>query len=144
MLIAIASDHAGFALKEALKQRLAQSGHEVKDFGTHSEERCDYPDFAGPAAAMVDSDDADFGVLVCGSGIGMCIAANRYPNVRAAVLKDEFDAEMSRRHNDTNVACFGGRQIATDRAEALLDLFLATPFDGGRHEARVDKLSRLP
>ncbi len=144
MRIAIASDHAGFPMKEALKDRLSRAGHEVADFGAHSTERSDYPDFAKLAAAAVEEGRADRGVLVCGSGIGMCIAANRFPHVRAAVLHDEYDAEMSRRHNDANVACFGARSIDENETGRLLDIFLNAPFDGGRHEGRVMKLCRLP
>jgi len=144
MRIAIASDHAGFQLKEALRERLSSAGHDVADFGTYSEERCDYPDNAKPAASAVNEGEASVGLLVCGSGIGMCIAANRFPNVRAAVLQNEYDAEMSRRHNDANVACLGARTMDADRAQKLLEIFLNTPFEGGRHEARVKKLAGLP
>jgi ribose 5-phosphate isomerase B len=143
MRIALAADHAGFSLKETLRAHLTSLGHEALDFGTHSEERCDYPDFAKAAAEAVNGGTASRGVLVCGSGIGMCIAANRFPLVRAAVLRDSQDAELSRRHNDANVACFGARMLPEAEVMRLLDLFLATPFDGGRHEARVAKLGEL-
>ncbi|MFA4972270.1 MAG: ribose 5-phosphate isomerase B [bacterium] len=140
MKIAIGCDHAGFTLKEKLKERLAKQGHEIFDLGTNSPDRCDYPDYAGPVAAAVADKKAERGVLVCGSGIGMCMAANRHLFVRAAVLHDEFDAEMSRRHNNANVACLAARKPDHDAQMRLLDIFLKTPFDGGRHEARVAKL----
>jgi ribose 5-phosphate isomerase B len=143
MRIAIGSDHAGFSLKKFLKESLTKSGHVVDDFGTHSEDRIDYPDIAKVVAAAVNSGKAERGVLICGSGIGMCMAANRFPAVRAAVLHDEYDAEMSRLHNDANVACFGARKVDFDRAKQLLDVFLSSPFEGGRHEVRVRKLASV-
>lgn len=143
MRIAVGSDHAGFSLKESLKEALAHAGHDVVDAGVYSEERADYPVFAEVVARSVDAGDADRGVLVCGSGIGMCIAANRFPRVRAAVLGDGYDAEMSRRHNDANIACFGARKLEADEAFDLLRVFLSTPFEGGRHEGRVKKLGDI-
>ena len=143
MRIAIAADHAGFKLKEYLKAHLTSNGHAVEDCGVFSEERADYPDFGREVALRVAGGKAERGVLVCGSGIGMCMAANRVKGVRAVVLRDAFDAEMSRRHNDANVACFGERWAGSENAPALLDLFLATAFEGGRHEARVKKLDSL-
>ena len=140
MRIAIAADHAGFTLKEQLKAHLVSKGHAVEDCGVFSEERSDYPDFGREAALRVADHRADRGVLVCGSGIGMCMVANRVGGVRAVVLRDRFDAEMSRRHNDANVACFGQRWAGAANAAELLDCFLATPFEGGRHEARVRKI----
>lgn len=140
MRIAIASDHAGFQLKELLRRSLKERGIEVTDFGAFSEERSDYPDFARKAARAVQGGEADRAVLVCGSGIGMCMAANRFKGVRAAVLRDAYDAEMARKHNDANVACFGGRMSAPDEVLALLDIFLATEFEGGRHKERVKKM----
>ncbi len=140
MRIAIASDHAGFQLKENLRHYLEGKGIEVTDFGARSEERSDYPDFGRKAAQAVASGQAQRGVLVCGSGIGMCMAANRFKGVRAAVLRDTYDAEMARKHNDANVACFGGRVSKFDKARKLLDIFLTTDFEGGRHERRVKKL----
>jgi ribose 5-phosphate isomerase B len=143
MRIAVGSDHAGFSLKESLKEALAQAGHDVVDAGVYSEERADYPVFAELVARAVDAGEAERGVLVCGSGIGMCIAANRFPGVRASVLGDSYDAEMSRRHNDANVACFGARKLEAQDAAHLLRIFLSTPFEGGRHEGRVKKLSNI-
>ena len=126
-----------------MKEMLTRAGHEVVDLGTDSDERVDYPEFAGAVAKAVAAGSAARGVLVCGSGIGMCMGANRVPGVRAAVIHDEFDAEMSRRHNDANVACFGARKMEADKLGALLELFLKSPFDGGRHEGRVAKLDQI-
>jgi ribose 5-phosphate isomerase B len=143
MRIVIGSDHAGFELKDALVRWLHDAGHEVIDVGTDSEASCDYPVFGAAVARQVASGDADRGVAVCGSGLGICMAANKIPGVRAAVLRTAEDAEMSRRHNDANVACFGGRVTATAEAEHALGVFLATDFEGGRHERRVDLLAQL-
>jgi len=144
MKISIGSDHAGFALKEVLKRHLAGLGHELTDCGAFSADRTDYPDFAKKVAEGVSSGDSERGVLVCGSGIGMCITANRFRGVRAVVLRDERDAELSRSHNDANVACFGERFTKSGDAAGFLDLFMSTPFEGGRHEARVAKMELKP
>jgi ribose 5-phosphate isomerase B len=143
MRIVIGSDHAGYSLKEALRQWLHLAGHEVIDVGTDSDSSCDYPVFGAAVAREVASGDADRGVAVCGSGIGICMAANKIPGVRAAVLRTAEDAEMSRRHNDANVACFGARVTAVAEAEHALGVFLGTEFDGGRHAGRVDLLGQL-
>ena len=140
MKIALASDHAGFLLKEALRAHLEDRAHTVIDCGTHSEERSDYPDYAKVAARTVATGDAERAFLVCGSGIGMCIVANRFKGVRAVVLHDRYDAEMSRMHNDANVACLGSRATSLAAAIELVDVFLATAFEGGRHEDRVKKI----
>lgn len=142
MKIAVASDHAGYELKEMLKKYLEEKGYEVDDCGTHSTERSDYPDFGRPAALAVREGGAERAVLVCGSGIGMCMTANRFDGVRAAVLRDRYDAEMSRKHNDANIACFGGRVSDFGVARELLEVFLNTAFEGGRHEARVRKIDQ--
>jgi ribose 5-phosphate isomerase B len=145
MRLAIASDHAGFPLKEEVRKKIEEEGrHAVIDCGVFSEDRSDYPDAARSLALTMQKGDAERGILVCGSGIGMCMAANRYPFLRAVVLHDADDAEMSRRHNDANVACFAGRRLDLDRAWCLLEVFLSTPFEGGRHEARIAKLARFP
>ena len=138
--IAMAADHAGFDLKEHVKTWLASKGYEVLDFGAASKEKCDYPDFASKAAKAVAEGKADRGVLVCGSGIGMCMVANKVKGVRAAVLRSFDDARLSREHNDANVACLGGRISATHQAESLLETFLNTVFEAGRHAARVQKI----
>lgn len=143
MRIAIGSDHAGFALKETLRAWLVDQGHDVRDLGTHSEERVDYPHFGAAVGRAVAAGDVDLGVAVCGSGQGICMAANKIPGVRGGVIRDAQDAEMTRRHNDANVACFGERFTEPQVAVDSLRVFLETPFDGGRHEARVEMLERL-
>ena len=139
--IAIACDHAGFALKNELQQQLSDMGHEVLDLGTNSEDSVDYPDFGFAMAQAIRDGRAEQGVLVCGSGIGISIAANRYPEVRAALIHDALGARMCRQHNDANVICFGGRMIGIETAKDCLKLFLETEFEGGRHGRRVNKLS---
>lgn len=141
--IAIAADHAGFQLKESVKSHLQTQGYEVLDVGCHSEERCDYPDYGAKAAKAVAEGKADRAVLVCGSGIGMCMAANKITGIRAAVLRSFDDARLSREHNDANVACLGGRITAVHQARSLLDVFLKTGFEGDRHVERVKKLDAL-
>ena len=143
MRIAIGSDHAGFELKETLKAWLVEMGHDVVDVGTHSEERCDYPHFGAAVGHAVADGEVERGVTVCGSGQGIAMAANKVPGVRAGVIRDVEDAEMTRRHNDANVASFGGR--VTDRTHAIeaLAVFLSTDFEGGRHAARVEQLGAL-
>ncbi len=137
------SDHAAFAAKSALKAHLEAKGHDVVDLGTDGTTSVDYPDFAAKGGRAVASGVAPFGAFLCGSGIGICISANKVDGIRAAQVYDEFTAEMARRHNDANVICLGGRSLADDRIARLVDLFLATPFDGGRHAARVEKIRRL-
>lgn len=144
MKIALGSDHAGFQLKESVKGFLESQGHTVSDFGCASEERCDYPDYATKVAQAVSHGKTDRGILVCGSGIGMCMTANKVKGIRAAVLRSEDDATLSRQHNDANVACLGGRINKPDQAQKLLDTFLKTPFEGGRHVARLAKMEKLP
>ncbi|MBI2346497.1 MAG: ribose 5-phosphate isomerase B [Deltaproteobacteria bacterium] len=140
LVIALGADHAGFPLKEALVKHARAKGLDVIDLGTDSTEPVDYPDLAARVAEAVASGRASRGVLVCGSAIGMCIAANRYRKIRAAALRDEFDARMSREHNDANVACFGARVTPEQESKRLLDLWLATAFAGGRHARRVGKI----
>jgi ribose 5-phosphate isomerase B len=140
--IAVASDHAGFDLKELLKRDLQDAGHDVLDLGTNSTASVDYPDFGKAMADAIASGRAGRGVLVCGTGIGISIAANRNPKVRAAVIHDVTSARLSREHNDANVIAFGQRLIGTEVAREALKIFLATTFEGGRHAARVAKLSK--
>lgn len=140
MKIAVASDHAGFAIKEKLKVYLKDRGFEVEDLGPADDSRSDYPDYAKKVASQVSEGRAERGVLVCGSGMGMCMAANRFPRVRAAVLHDETEAELSRKHNDANIACFGARFITEPEAEKLCDIFFSTEFEGGRHGPRIIKI----
>jgi ribose 5-phosphate isomerase B len=141
--IVLVSDHAGVETKAALAAHLRARGHEVLDLGTDSAGSVDYPDFAEKGGRAVASGRADRGVFLCGTGIGISIAANKVRGVRAALLYDENTAEMSRRHNDANVACFGARVHCADRIAALVDRWLATPFEGGRHQNRVDKIARI-
>ena len=143
MKIALGADHAGFALKEKLRVRLAEEGHEVVDFGTDSAESCDYPDFAQPVAREVAQGRCDRGVLVCGTGIGMAIAANKIDGVRAAPAECEEEVRLTREHNDANVLTLGARYLDENRAGALVDIFLDTAFAGGRHARRVAKIARL-
>ena len=140
--IAVASDHAGFDLKEILKRDLQEAGHDVLDLGTNSTQSVDYPDFGTAMADAVASGKAERGVLVCGTGIGISIAANRNPRVRAAIVHDVTSARLSRLHNDANVVAFGQRLIGTETACEALKVFLDTKFEGGRHLNRVAKLSK--
>jgi len=139
--IAIASDHAGFDLKSSLRNDLVDMGYEVLDLGTNSTDSVDYPDFGYAMAQALADNRAQRGVLVCGSGIGISIAANRHANIRAALVHDALGAKMCRLHNDANVICFGGRMIGADTASDCLKVYLDTEFEGGRHARRVDKLS---
>ena len=143
MKVAVGSDHAGYVLKQAIAAWLSAQGHEVLDLGTDSAERCDYPAYGAAVGRAVAQGQVQYGIAVCGSGEGICMAANKIAGVRAGVIRDEQDAEMTRRHNDANVACFGER--VTDEATALaaVAVFLATPFEGGRHADRVQQLAEL-
>jgi ribose 5-phosphate isomerase B len=141
MRIAVASDHAGWAAKEALRRHLASLGHDVEDFGCASDVSCDYPDFILPAAEAVAAGRCERGFVLGGSGNGEAIAANKVPGIRAAVVTDDFTAEMARRHNDANVGSFGSRVLPTERILRLAGIFVATPFDGGRHAGRVGKIA---
>ena len=143
MRIAIGSDHAGFALKEQLRQRLAEAGHEVIDYGTNSPESCDYPDFAQPVAREVASGHSDRGVLVCSTGIGMAMAANKVQGVRAAQGERVEEVRLTREHNDANVLTLGARHLDEARAMELVQAFLDTEFSGGRHARRVAKIALL-
>lgn len=140
--IAVASDHAGFDLKEILKRDLQEAGHEVLDLGTSSTASVDYPDFGKAMADAIASGRVDRGVLVCGTGIGISIAANRNPKVRAALAHDVTSAKLSREHNDANVVAFGARLIGVETAREALKAFLDTDWAGGRHAGRVEKLSK--
>lgn len=139
--IALGSDHAGFPLKSALARALRESGHTVLDFGTHSAERVDYPDYGHAVCRAVEGGQARFGVLVCGSGVGMSITANRHPGIRCALAGEPVTATLSRAHNNANVLALGGRLIGEDMALAILRAFLAVPYEGGRHDARLAKLT---
>ena len=140
--IAVASDHAGFDLKEILKRDLQEAGHEVLDLGTNSTASVDYPDFGKAMGEAIASGKAQRGVIVCGSGIGISIAANRNAKVRAVLAHDVTSARLSREHNDANVIAFGQRLTGIEVAREALKMFLATQFEGGRHVGRVEKLSK--
>ena len=143
MRIALGSDHAGYGLKEKLKSYLVGRGYSVDDCGTNSTDSCDYPDFAHAVATRVADHAAERGILVCGSGIGMAISANKTPGVRAANITSEVEAQLSREHNDLNVLALGARLLGEEQARKIVDIWLATPFAGGRHQRRVDKMSEL-
>jgi ribose 5-phosphate isomerase B len=139
-VIVIASDHAGVELKARLVAAARAAGHEITDLGPADTGSVDYPDFAHRVAAAVAAGEAERGVLICGTGIGMSMTANRHPGVRAALCHDAFTAEMARRHNDANVLCLGARVTGTGVAEQVLTVFLATGFEGGRHQRRVARI----
>lgn len=141
--IALAADHAGFALKEALKARLEATGAKVLDLGTGSDERVDYPDFGARLAQALLAGEADTGVAICGTGIGISISLNRFKGIRAALCHDTTSARLSREHNNANVLCLGARTTGEATAIDCLDVFLASAFEGGRHQARVDKLETI-
>ena len=141
MKIIIGADHAGYELKDRVGEVLRRLGHDVTDVGTNTGDSVDYPDFARQVAAAVQAGEYQRGVLVCGTGLGMCIAANRFSGVRAVAPRTEFEADLSRRHNDANVLCLGGRVQTPELAESILKVWLATDFDGGRHQRRVDKMT---
>ncbi len=143
MNIAIASDHGGYGLKETLKQHLEEKGISFTDCGTDSEASCDYPDFAEKACRLVQEGAVDRAVLICGTGIGMCISANKMNGIRAALCGETFSAHFTRAHNDANVLCMGARVTGPGLAEMILDEFLATPFEGGRHQRRIDKIADI-
>lgn len=143
MRIHIGSDHAGYKLKEAVKARLVSEGHEVTDVGADSEESVDYPLYAGPVARAVAAHDADLGVLVCGTGLGMEIAANKVRGVRAVQVNDPEFARMAREHNNANVLTLAGRYTDEETAARIVDAFISTPFAGGRHERRVGQIAEL-
>lgn len=143
MRIALAADHAGFVLKDELAGWLRESGHEVLDLGTNSPDSVDYPEFGAKLAGAVGSGEAERGIAVCGSGIGISIAVNRDPRCRCARVDDPLSAALAREHNDANVLAMGGRLIGSDMAKACVVAFLGTDFAGGRHQRRVDQLSSL-
>ena len=143
MKIAIGCDHGGLEHKDAIAAHLKERGFEVKDFGIYAPEAVDYPDIAVKVTAAITAGECERGILVCGTGIGMSIAANKVKGIRAAALSDHFSARCTRLHNDANVLCLGGRVIGIGTALELCDLFVDTAFEGGRHEQRVDKISAI-
>ena len=138
--LALASDHGGFELKEKIKKELESTENDITDLGVHSPESTDYPDLAHALAETIARGDAHFGILVCGTGIGVSIAANRHQGIRAALCTDPYMARMSREHNDANVLCLGGRVIGPDLANEVVSAFLNASFEGGRHARRIDKI----
>ena len=143
MIIALASDHAGYELKSGIGEYLSQRGIELKDFGCYSKDRVDYIDFAVKALDEVLSGECDRAILVCGSGLGMAIVANKYAGVRATPCCDEYTAEMSRSHNDANCLTLGGRLLPLDEALHIVKIWVETEYEGGRHQARLDKIKAL-
>jgi ribose 5-phosphate isomerase B len=141
--IALGSDHAGFEYKERLKEHLRAVHYTPDDKGTHSVDSVDYPDFAHPVASMVERDEAGFGILVCGSGNGVCMTANKHAGIRAALCWTVELAQLARQHNNANVLCIPARFVSYEDAVAMVDAFLNTPFEGGRHQKRVAKMSLL-
>lgn len=140
--IIIGSDHGGFELKEKLIAYYQEKGIVLEDEGTHSTESCDYPDIANKVAAKILNGEADLGILICGTGVGISIAANRHKGIRAAILYDDFTAEMARVHNNANVMVFGGRTMKFEDVVKRIDIFLSKKFEGGRHERRLSKLDK--
>lgn len=141
MKIVIGADHAGFEYKELLKKQLSKLGHEVQDYGTHSMDSVDYPDFAHPVANAVERKEFEIGVLICGSANGVAITANKHQGIRAAICWTEEIASLARQHNNANVVCIPARFVSPELAEKILEKFLTTSFEGGRHENRVNKIS---
>ena len=142
MKIAFGCDHGGFAYKQAVLDFLNSKGHIVKDFGTFSSDSCDYPDYAIPVSEAVSLGEFDYGILICGTGIGMSITANKVKGIRCAHVNDCFSAEMTRRHNNSNVIALGARIAQVEEIIDYIDIFLKTPFDGSRHLNRIEKISK--
>lgn len=143
MKIGVGSDHAGYRLKRLVHDRLIGMGHDVVDFGTDSEASCDYPDYAKTVATAVADGKLDQGILICGTGLGMAIAANKVKGIRAVTSNDIFTAELARAHNDANVLCMGARVVGDGLAEAIVSVFVETAFVGARHKTRLDKIARI-
>jgi ribose 5-phosphate isomerase B len=142
MKIAVGSDHRGFDVKRRLTPLIEKLGHEIVDAGTGGGESCDYPDFAFQVGKLVGEQQVERGILICGTGIGMCIAANKVKGVRAALCHDSITAEMSRRHNDANVLCLSADLVGAEVIDRMVRIWLETGFEGGRHARRVDKITR--
>lgn len=143
MIIPIASDHAGFEAKKITVKLLEEMGHMPVDFGTHTEDSVDYPDFAVQVAKKVNDGEHEQGILICGSGQGMCMTANKYPNVRGALVYSENAAKLSREHNNANILCLPGRELEKEQIKTILKTWFDTDFEGGRHERRVNKINSL-
>ena len=143
MRIAVGTDHRGFSIRSKVIELVERLGHEVEDVGTFSGDAVDYPDIASAVSRKVSQGEVDRGILVCGTGLGMCIAANKFHGVRAAPCHDDLTAEMSRRHNDTNVLCLSADLLGGRLIDRMVELWLATPFEGGRHARRIEKITQL-
>jgi ribose 5-phosphate isomerase B len=143
MIIPIASDHAGYSTKEAVKKILEELGYMPVDFGTHSEDSVDYPEFAVQVARKINEGEHQFGILICGSGQGMCMTANKFPNIRAALVYNDQIASISRLHNNANIMCLPGRDLNDSELKKIIKSWFDTPFEGGRHERRVSKIHTL-
>ncbi len=143
MIIPIASDHAGYPAKEKVIKILKDMGHDIVDYGTHSEESVDYPDFAVQVAEKVNDGEYELGIVICGSGQGVCMTANKYPKVRAGLVYSTNSAKMTRLHNNANVLCLPGRELNEDQMKELVNIWLNTEFEGGRHKRRIDKIESL-
>ena len=143
MKIAMGADHGGFSLKETIKQHLVEQGHEILDLGTYDTASCHYPVYAEKVARAVAAGQAERGILVCGTGIGMSIAANKIPGIRAAAVSDCFTAQATREHNDANILCLGERTVGPGLAMRIVDTYLAAQFQGGRHQTRLDMIAAL-
>lgn len=143
MIIPIASDHAGYPAKKFTMKILEKLGHEPLDFGTDSEDSVDYADFAVKVAEKVNNGENEVGILICGSGQGVCMTANKYPKVRAGLVYSKHSAEMTKRHNNANILCIPGRELSEDQIEEVLKIWLNTEFEGGRHERRINKIESL-
>jgi ribose 5-phosphate isomerase B len=143
MKIALGSDHGGFQLKEVIKEYLKDKNYEIEDFGTYDTSSVDYPEIGEKVAVAVKDEVADKGIIVCGTGLGISISANKVPGIRAALVSDTFSAKMSRAHNDANILALGGRVLGDDLALEIVEAWLNTEFEGGRHERRVNKMKDL-
>lgn len=143
MKIAMGADHGGFSLKETIKQHLEEQGHEILDLGTYDTASCHYPVYAEKVARAVAAGQTERGILVCGTGIGMSIAANKIPGIRAAAVSDCFTAQATREHNDANILCLGERTVGPGLAMRIVDTYLAAQFQGGRHQTRLDMIAAL-
>jgi ribose 5-phosphate isomerase B len=143
MKIAVASDHRGIDMKIRIIDMIRSHGHEAQDFGPNSPESVDYPDYASKVSGAVSQQQIDRGILICGTGIGMCIVANKYDGVRAAPVHDELTAELSRRHNDANVLCLSADLIGEQALERIMSIWLKTEFEGGRHARRLEKVREI-
>ncbi|WP_010293809.1 ribose 5-phosphate isomerase B [Clostridium senegalense] len=143
MRIALGSDHGGLSLKKEIILHLEKKGYEIKDFGTYTEDSCDYPDFALQVAESVAKKEFDFGILVCGTGIGISIAANKVPGIRAALCSDTFSAHATREHNNANILALGERVVGKGLALDIVDTFLNAEFQGDRHQKRIDKITKI-